>query len=391
MGAARPSRRWIPATPWPIRLEAFLSSSQLQRLKLYLEQHERRIAAISFAFGFVFDIVTTGRIDSWALAVQQVAYLSVIAAILLYGFVAEGRPAPDPESVSRFRRVYDEFHVVVLHFLLGSLLSVYTIFFFKSSSLFASFGFLGVLVVVLVANESRRVKALGLPVRFMLFSICLLSFSASVVPIAFGSVGVLVFMLSMLAGCIPVAVMYAWIRKRVPERETDARWRILAPFGATLAIFLMLYQFRLIPPVPLSIPFMGVYHNVERSGEHFLLSHERPAWRFWHHGDQYFRAQPGDRVFVYFRIFSPARFADRVTMHWYWKDDARGWALQDAIPINIVGGREEGFRGYGVKSNYQPGRWQVRVETTDGREIGRIYFRIEAAPESPRNFRIETE
>jgi hypothetical protein len=114
------------------------------------------------------------------------------------------------------------------------------------------------------------------------------------------------------------------------------------------------------------------------------LTHERPWWRFWHNGDQEFRAQPGDKVVVFFRIFSPARFSDQVQMRWLWKPAGRGWALQDTIRINIVGGREQGFRGYGVKSNYQPGSWKVQVETTDGREIGRVYFDLEAVPAEPR-------
>jgi hypothetical protein len=145
--------------------------------------------------------------------------------------------------------------------------------------------------------------------------------------------------------------------------------------------------------VPLSIPFIGVYHGVERTDEGYRLTHERPWWRFWHNGDQRFLAQPGDKVYVFFRIFSPSRFADQVQVRWYWRSGGGfgGWALQDAIPINIVGGREQGFRGYGVKSNYQPGSWKVQVETTDGREIGRIYFDLELAAEAPRSLQTELE
>lgn len=370
-------------------MEAIPQASLVQRLRLYMEQNERRITATAFATGFIFDIITADRIDSWLLIGQQVAYLLVITAILLQAFFAVGLPVPDAATLSRFRRLYNEFHTGILHFLLGSLLSLYTIFFFKSSSLFVSFSFLGVLLVLLVANESRRFKAIGPSVRFTLFAICLLSFSASVVPVAIGSVSMLVFMISMLVGCIPIAVIYRRIRIHAPEREMQARRQMLVPFGATLAVFLALYLFKLIPPVPLSIPFIGVYHNVERTEQHFLLSHERPVWRIWDNGDQTFLAQPGDRVFVFFRIFSPARFADQVTLRWYLKRDSRGWMLQDAIPIDIVGGREHGFRGYGVKTNYQPGDWKVEVETTDGREIGRIYFDIESAPEAPRVFEID--
>jgi hypothetical protein len=78
-------------------------------------------------------------------------------------------------------------------------------------------------------------------------------------------------------------------------------------------------------------------------------------------------------------------------MRWYRKDAPRRWSLTDSIPINIVGGRDQGFRGYGVKSNHQPGEWRVQVETTDGREIGRVYFRLETAPEAPRSFVVELQ
>jgi hypothetical protein len=369
--------------------DAMQSASPLQRLKLYIDQNERHVTAIAFAFGFMFDIITAERIDSWLLIAQQVAYLAIISVILLQTFFAEGEPAPDPAGLHLLRRLYIDYHTLIVHFLLGSLLSLYTIFFFKSSSLFTSFGFMGVLVLLLVANESRRFKAMGPSIRFVLFSICLLSFCAGVVPVFIGSVGVLVFMLSMLVACIPVYFIYKYVRTRAPERQAQARRQILVPFVLVLALFLALYLFRLIPPVPLSIPFIGVYHHVERTGEDYLLSHERPAWRVWHNGDQRFRAQPGDRVFVFFRIFSPARFADQVTLLWFWRDGSRGWTLQDSIPINIVGGRKDGFRGYGVKANYQPGDWKLQVMTNDGREIGRIYFEIERVPEAPRNFKID--
>jgi hypothetical protein len=187
---------------------------------------------------------------------------------------------------------------------------------------------------------------------------------------------------------VPLAAA-AW--RAPPGKFALARRQILVPLGCVVIGFLTFYLFRLIPPVPLSIPFIGVYHQVEKTEAGYRLSHERPAWRLWHNGDQDFRAQPGDRIYVFFRIFSPTRFSDQVLMRWYTKDGRRRWSLTDSIPINIVGGREQGFRGYGVKSNYQPGEWKVQVETTDGREIGRVYFRLETAPEAPRSFVVELQ
>jgi len=349
------------------------------------------VAAAFFAAGFVFDMLTVGRIDSWATIGQQVVYLAVIMAALLQMFHEQGRPAPELAGMARLKRWTYEYRGAAVHFLLGALLNLYAIFFFKSSSLAVSFAFLAFLVALLLANESRRFKALGLPVKFALLALCFLSFFAYLLPVLAGSIGLAMFLASMLAGSLPLAAAGWWIRRSAPARFALARRQILLPLGCVLVGFLGSYLFRLIPPVPLSIPFIGVYHSVERTAEGYRLAHEREWWRFWHNGDQAFRAQPGDRVVVFFRIFSPSRFADQVQVRWFWRPEGRGWVLQDTIPINIVGGREEGFRGYGVKSNYQPGSWKVQVETKDGREIGRIYFDLELAAEAPRSLQTELE
>jgi hypothetical protein len=366
----------------------------LQRLKLYFEQNEREVAAIFFTGGFGFDILTAGSIDSWLTIGQQVLYLLIVTAVLLHMFLAQGAPAPDLARLSAPKRWYYDYRSALVHFALGALMNLYAIFFFKSSSLLVSFGFLAFLVALLIANESRRFKALGMHVKFALLALCFLAFSAAVVPIAAGSIGLGVFLLSMLVGCLPPAAAAWWIRSHRPELFAQARRQILLPLGCVLVGFLASYLLRVIPPVPLSIPFIGIYHDVVRIEDGYRLSHERPWWRFWHNGDQRFRAQPGDKVYVFFRVFSPARFSDEVRIRWFWKPwrpGGPGWALQDSIPIKIVGGRKEGFRGYGVKSNYQPGAWKVQVETTDGREIGRVYFDLEIVGVVPRVLTTELE
>ncbi|HUQ26074.1 MAG TPA: DUF2914 domain-containing protein [Burkholderiales bacterium] len=340
-----------------------------------------------FVAGFVFDMVTIDRVDSWLTIAQQALYLAVVTAVLTQMFFAPESPR---ENLSFFQSSYYRYRLALLSFLLGGLLNLYTIFFFKSSSLLVSASFLVLLVALLLLNELSHLKWLGLSFRFALLSLCGLSFCATVVPVFVGQIGLAVFLLSMAVACLPMIGLAAWIRGRAPERFPRVRNQILVPFGLVLLAFLAAYLLKVIPPVPLSIPFIGVYHAVERTPDGYRLSHERPAWRFWQNGDQEFRAQPGDRVFVFFRIFSPTRFADEVRVRWYHRQE-RGWALQDTIPIKITGGRAEGFRGYGVKSKYQPGEWKVQIETTDEREIGRVYFTLEAVAESPRSFETDLQ
>jgi len=360
----------------------------LGRLKLYYAQHEGRVAALFFASGFVFDTVAVGRPDSWHLVAQQALYLAVVTAVLTQMFLVPGEPAL--EGLSAVKRFYYRYRLAMLSFFLGTLLNLYTLFFFKSSSLLVSFSFMLVMIALLVLNEFGPFKRLGLSFKFALLSLCGLSFCATVVPVAFGRLGITVFLASMAVGCLPMIALASWIRRRAPERSPAVRNQIIVPFGLVLVVFLAAYLFRVIPPVPLSLPYIGVYHSVERTKDEYRLSHERPVWRIWHNGDQDFLAQPDDRVFVFFRVFSPTHFADEVRMRWFLHQE-RGWALQDTIPIKITGGRAEGFRGYGLKSKYQPGEWKVQIETADEREIGRIYFTLETVATSPRAFQVDVQ
>lgn len=362
---------------------------RMHRVREYYDKHEQRIAIGFFIGGFLFDIVTLDRIDSWFTIGQQVVYLLVLQAALLQMFFEETKPPPVLEKMFVMKRWYYDYRTAIVHFVFGNLLNLYTIFFFKSSSLLVSFGFMVFMVLLLVANESSRFKALGLAFKFALLSLCYLAFFAYVIPVFAGSMGVLIFLFSMLVGCLPLVGVGWWIQTYLPALFEKAKKQILLPMAFVLLGFLSLYMVKLIPPVPLSLPFIGVYHGVEKVDDVYRLSHERPWWRFWHNGDQNFYAQRGDKVYVFFRIFSPTRFADQVLVRWYWKDNRHGWVLQDSIPIRIVGGRDEGFRGFGVKTNYQPGEWKVQVETTDEREIGRVYFDLEIAPETPRSFEFD--
>ncbi|MGB5080804.1 MAG: DUF2914 domain-containing protein [Burkholderiales bacterium] len=367
------------------------STGWTHRLRLYYEKNEGQIAVLSFICGFFFDIVTVERVDSWLTIGQQTVYLALIMTVLMQMFLEQGKPPLDLASLPALKRWYYEYRSAAIHFFLGTLLNLYTIFYFKSSSLLVSASFMAFLVFLLIANESKRFKSMGLAFKFGLLSLSGLSFFAYVTPIFTGSIGPTVFLVSIWIGCLPLAAAAWWVRGSAPELFPRARKQILAPLSCVLVGFLVFYQLKLIPPVPLSIRFIGVYHAVEKTGDIYRLSHERPFWRFWHNGDRDFFAQPGDRIYVFFRLFSPTRFSDQVLMRWYWKEGARGWTLQDSIPIKIIGGREQGFRGYGFKSNYQPGEWKVQVETTDKREIGRVYFDLQLDAENPRRFQLDIE
>lgn len=341
------------------------------KAQIYYQQHSTRVDAGFFLGGFLFDVVTLSQIDDLFSILQQLLYLAVVGGVLSLELLWQERePALGPRS----KRVWDNRSFLV-HFLLGSLLSVYSLFFLKSASVVSSLTFVGLLMLIMVANELEGVQRRGVDTKVGLFVICLFSFFSMLVPVALGFVGVVPFLLALL---LTGAVLYGWFRwlqRRLLPREVLVR-RLLAPGASVAGLFFLFYLIGWIPPVPLAVEEMGIYHRIEKTSAGLELYHENPWWKFWNHGDQDFRARPGDTIYFFARIFSPARFDDSVILHWQKFDLAQGWVTTDKIPMRVTGGRSGGYRGHATKANYAPGDWRVAVETTDGREIGRLAFHV---------------
>jgi hypothetical protein len=67
----------------------------------------------------------------------------------------------------------------------------------------------------------------------------------------------------------------------------------------------------------------------------------------------------------------------RITHRWQWWDArTKHWSTQSVVSFAISGGREQGYRGYSVKSNIRPGEWRVNIDAEDGRLIGRVGFSV---------------
>jgi hypothetical protein len=203
-----------------------------------------------------------------------------------------------------------------------------------------------------------------------------------------GFVGWLPFALALLTTVIVLFLQIKFLSWRLPDTKTLAQ-ALLLPGFAVLTLFLFFYFMGWIPPVPLSVKEQGIYHHIEKKDGMYFLSSEKKWWKFWQSGDQDFYAEPGDKIYYYSQIYSPARFSDRIFIHWSFLNARGQWENSDRIPMTIAGGRKEGYRGYASKANYQPGRWCVQVETANGLEISRLYFDVYAADsERERNFTV---
>jgi len=315
-----------------------------------------------------------GRIDETPVLVQQAAYLVVTGLLLGAMLRFELLGLEPPGWLKRPWRYVEP----AMHFMLGTLLNAFILFYVKSGSGLTAVLFLALISVLLLVNEHPRFHRLGPVVLFALYSFALTSYLAYLLPVLAGRLRPWMFFAASGLSLLPVLLL-AWFMARWGEDGRRAFRQAMGPAICVQALLLCLFVLNLVPPVPLSVRSLGVWHRVEREAAEFKLSRiPRPRWAdLWRRDEGVFLARPGDRVFVFTRIFAPRNFRDEVRVRWARWDAGRGaWAQSDAIPLRIVGGREEGFGGFAYKQNWSPGEWRVAIETEDGREIGRTRFEI---------------
>lgn len=349
-----------------------MTFTRSQKAYRFYLKNEGAISALSFIFGFLFDITFMSRVDDWLAILQQAVYLSVITAVFIFqtweeSWIHERTPA-------WFHKAWG-YRDAFVHFCFGSLLNVYTLFFFKSSSLAASIGFMTVVAALIIANELPQLRRFGARFQSLLLTLCLLGFWTVLIPVILGFIGFFPFLISVILSALSINWMFKHLLRHGHNKrrlEKDLLW----PSLGMIFLYTAFYFLGWIPPVPLALEKSGIYHDIKKNDGAYELYFEKPLWKFWQNGDQDFYARPGDKIYFYARIFAPTRFKDEIKVRWLYYDARLGWQRADAIPMTISGGRDEGYRGYAYKANYTPGYWRVQVESSDGREIGRLHFRV---------------
>lgn len=342
----------------------------IHQIKPYHKKYERYLPAVFFGLGFLLDIMTLGEIDDFSNILIFTSYLIFSGAFLAF----EYQEINEFESNNKVFQFIFDYRNDIFHFFLGALLSAFTLFYFKSSSLATSFLFLIFMMSVLLLNETSFFQKNGIIVRTTMMKLCLLSYFILIIPTALGQAGSMIFAFCMVISLVLSGIAFFWLSKKRDNKEKNLK-ELLYPHLIVAGIFILLYLAKVLPPVPLSIKYIGIYHDVKKEENSYIVREERQSWKFWQNGDQVFKARPGDKVYVFAKIYSPGGFAGKVYIRWL-KDTEDGWVTSDKIPLSITGGRNKGFRGYSYKANYEPGEWQVRIETDNGLEIGRISLEI---------------
>ncbi len=332
----------------------------------------RHISAVAFATGFVWDTLTLTRIDLLYENIVFISYLIIaFVGILLVHGVETRRFAP--RQLLRVR----VWLPAVVQFPLGGLFSGFVIFYTKSASLFTSWPFLIILFSLFVGNEFFRKRYEKLVFQISLFYFALFSYLVLVTPIVLKAMGTSTF---IFAGVLSLFVMWfllQLVRKLFPRLFAQGARLIFTIVGGIYIGFNVLYFTNTIPPVPLALKEMGVYHDVVRSGTGYRVSYEKPAWyESWRDTSGVFHRTTGGAAYCFSSVFAPTHLSVEISHSWQRKMNNGSWMREELIPFTVEGGRDGGYRGYTFKQNLSEGKWRCVVETKNGQVIGQMSFNV---------------
>ena len=356
-------------------------------LKLW-DRYERPLAAGSLAIGFVFDIFIAKRPDSVYDNVLLISYLFIAGAIVIILNLRQTRRKPETITAPPLLLL------LILQFCFGGLSSNLLVLYGKSGTLAGSTLFLLILFGMLVGNEFLKTRYEQLRFNIAVYYLLLFTYAIIAVPTFIThSIGTWVFLLSgaiSLGVMVPFFLLLRFVLLRGKKEKvllTEARIIVAAIFIGLNC----LYFLHVIPPVPLSLKEIGVYHSLTRldttagstEGIYSGVYEPAPWYVFWRDTSNIFTVTSQGKASCFSSVFAPSGLSTPIYHTWERYDDSSGkWLVMSRISFPINGGRADGYRGFTV-SIVTPGKWRCDVETSDGSLIGRLSFDVIDSTSSP--------
>jgi hypothetical protein len=346
------------------------------------EVHEHHLGVGALFVGFGFDLFLAKRPDNITDHILLLAYLTVAGAVIILLNRRQIRKKEQEHSAEPLLLL------LMLQFCFGGLASNFLILYGKSGTFTVDILFLGFLVALVFGNEYLRSRYAQLRFNVGVYYLLILTYCVIAVPVfVTHTIGVWVFILSGLISLGAVAVFLFLLtvivfRGREPAKLFGVSSLVLGIF----LIFNLLYFLNIIPPVPLSLKDIGIYHSLlKRSdGNYVALYEPAPWWQFWRDTDATYTLGAGDSAFCFSSVFAPTNLTVPIYHRWeQYNAGKKDWETQSLVTFPIAGGRNDGYRGYSVKSALTPGQWRCDVETQGGALIGRTSFTVINSSSSP--------
>lgn len=334
----------------------------------FYEKYEKPISSLFLIGGFIFDTLTLKRVDT---LFENIWILGCLAIVGIFIILVNSK-----EEGSKAHFWYGN----ILQFFLGSTLSAYLVFYFRSTEFSSTWPFIFLLAFVFIANESFKKNIYRISFQIGLFFLSIFSFCIFFTPVILHKIGTDVFLLSgaISLGIITLYVSILFYFLKYKKKEVaESKRLILSIVLGIFTLFNFLYFTNLIPPIPLSLKDAGVYHSIERVVGGYKVTYEESDWRDYFKIYPEFNLAQGSSAYVFSAIFSPRNFNLTIIHEWQLYNETQNkWETKSIIKLPVVGGRDNGFRTYSMKSSLEIGKWKVNIKTEEGSIVGIKRFRV---------------
>ncbi len=341
--------------------------SPIPTLTIYAKKYERYVGVVSILSGFIWDSLTFSRPDQLFGNLVLIFYLilSAFGILLLSLYKKKGEVTPI-------------MFLAMIQFAFGNIAGSFLFLYGKSGTFEGSSLFLLILGAFVIGNEFVRDRYSRINFHISVWYFLSLLYLTFVIPMILGEIGDTIFVISGVASLVLIVIFGGIIFITNKEIIT----KIKKIFFSILTIFVsfnILYFLNIIPPVPLSLQEVGVYHLVEKTNKgSYRVLYEEPRWfDFFNDTSKVFNKQLNESTYCFSSVFAPVKLSTDINHKWEYYDNIESkWKLSSVINFPMEGGREEGYRGYSKKSSLRAGLWRCSIETTSGTLIGRITFTV---------------
>ncbi|ASK33513.1 hypothetical protein CEK62_03465 [Alcanivorax sp. N3-2A] len=160
---------------------------------------------------------------------------------------------------------------------------------------------------------------------------------------------------------------------RVGGPRPAYRWVMLGLSSLCIAA-VPVWAASLVPPLTLSLEQRAVSLNFNRAQRQPLAV-----------GDRFQRGELGDGLYAYTAIRAPLGLGQSVSHYWFHDGE-----LTDKVPLQVSGGRREGYRTWSHKSHFPgdpAGHWRVEVRTDNDQIVGVLRFEVAESASAERRER----
>ena len=349
------------------------------QVKNFFERYERHTGIALMALGFFIDNLTLKRIDLLFDNLIFFFYLTIALSTILITNAYQGG-----KLRTRFMEKHQVWLSLPMQYAFGGLFSGFVVIYSRSGTVVASWLFLAILAALLIGNEFAKSNYARLTYRITIFFTAFFSYTIFYIPVLTKRMGAGTFLLSGAVSLLGIGIVLLVLRNLTRAYFRQQRVKVAASIASVFLLFNLLYFTNVIPPVPLSLKAIGIYHEIRTVSRGYTASVEPPRWyEFYNDTGRVFQRYGNEPVFVFSSIFAPTDLRTPVFHQWFFYDpQSRSWVAKDRLSFPILGGRDGGYRGYSQKRNVQEGKWRVDVVTARGQLIGRITFTVTAVDTS---------